>query len=47
MGKYLKGFTIIAKIIKISITILLNKTKDFSVPWVFKLDSYKYLIPYI
>jgi hypothetical protein len=28
-------------------TILLNRTKDFSVSRVFELDSYKYLIPYI
>jgi hypothetical protein len=47
MGRCLKGFIIIAKIIGIFITILLNKTKDFLVSRVFKLDSYKYLIPYI
>jgi hypothetical protein len=47
MGKCLKGFITIAKVIGISITILLNKTKDFLVSRVFKLDNYKYLIPYI
>jgi hypothetical protein len=47
MGKCLKGSIIIAKIIEVFITILLNRTKDFLVPRVFKLDNYKYLIPYI
>jgi hypothetical protein len=47
MRKCLKGFIIIAKIIEISITILLNRTKDLLVSRVFELDSYKYLIPYI
>jgi hypothetical protein len=47
MRRYLKGFTIIAKVIGISITILLNRTKDFLVSRVFELDNYKYLIPYI
>jgi hypothetical protein len=47
MRKCLKGFIIIAKVIGVFITILLNKTKDFSVSRVFKLDSYKYLILYI
>ena len=28
-------------------TVLLNRTKDFLVPRVFELDSYKYLIPRI
>jgi hypothetical protein len=47
MGKCLKGFITIAKVIGVFITILLNKTKDFSVSRVFELDSYKYLILYI
>jgi hypothetical protein len=47
MGKCLKGSAIIAKIIGIFITILLNKTKDFLVSRVFELDNYKYLISYI
>jgi hypothetical protein len=47
MGRCLKGSATIAKIIGISITILLNRTKNFLVSWVFELDSYKYLIPYI
>jgi hypothetical protein len=47
MRRYLKDFTTIAKIIGVSTTILLNKTKNFLVSRVFKLDSYKYLIPYI
>jgi hypothetical protein len=47
MGKCLKGSVIIAKIIGVSIIILLNRTKDFLVSRVFKLDNYKYLIPYI
>jgi hypothetical protein len=47
MRRCLKGFITIAKVIGIFITILLNKTKDFLVSWVFELDNYKYLIPYI
>jgi hypothetical protein len=47
VGRCLKGFATIAKIIGISMTALLNGTKDFSVPRVFELDSCKYLIPRI
>jgi hypothetical protein len=47
MGKCLKGFATIAKVIGVFITILLNRTKDFLIPRVFELDNYKYLIPYI
>jgi hypothetical protein len=47
MRRCLKGFTTIAKVIGVFMTILLNKTKDFSISRVFKLDNYKYLIPYI
>jgi hypothetical protein len=47
VGRCLKGSIIIAKVIEVFMTILLNKTKDFLVSRVFKLDNYKYLIPYI
>jgi hypothetical protein len=47
MGRCLKGSITIAKVIEVFITILLNKTKNFLVSRVFKLDNYKYLIPYI
>jgi hypothetical protein len=47
VGRCLKGSAIIAKVMGVFMTALLNGTKDFSVPRVFELDNYKYLIPRI
>jgi hypothetical protein len=47
MGRCLKSFATIAKVIGVFMTILLNRIKDFLVSRVFELDNYKYLIPYI
>jgi len=47
IGKYLKGSAIIAKVMGVFITVLLNGTKNSSVPRVFELNDYKYLIPRI
>ena len=47
IGKCLKGSTIITKVIEVFIIILFNRTKNFLISRVFKLDNYKYLILYI
>jgi hypothetical protein len=43
-GERLEGSASKATVIEVSTTILLNSAKDSTVPRVFKLNSYKYLI---
>jgi hypothetical protein len=47
VGRCLKGSATKAIVIRVSITLLPNGTKNSSVSRVFELDSYKYLIPCI
>ena len=47
VGRCLKGPASKARVIEVSTTILLKGIINSSVPRVFELDNYKYLIPYI
>ena len=47
VGRCLKGPAFEARVIEVSMTILPKETINSLIPQVFKLDNYKYLIPYI